>query len=234
MRVRLVLSNGQSPGGRRDQLLEFAVLVVLYLLQVINAEMLRRAIGFDGTRQLTHTAVTVFVELLTNRLHPLAMVVFGVWLLLMAVRIGRAQRLPRWMFDALGLWFSVRLVLEFLTINLLIFQPSLVAPGVLLGQIVLYLPFFVLGWGWIFHRLDWVGRSAAGTMIQLNDADPVRGVSRFDYFHSAINTLLNKGKPTITGITRTGRIAVLLFNGMLLGLYAVAFARILQLTKAAV
>ena len=228
----MVLSNGRCPGGRRDQLLEFTVLVALYLLQVVNAEMLRRAIGFDGIRHLRPTPVTLFVEVVANDLHPLAMAIFGVLLVVMAVRITRAQRLPRWMFDALGLWFSVRLVLEFLTINLLIFQPSLVAPGVLLGQIVLYLPFFVLSWGWIFHRLDWVGRDQAGSVLQLNDADPVRGVSRFDYFHSAINTLLNKGKPMITGVSRTGRIAVLMFNGMLLGLYAVAFARILQLTKA--
>lgn len=128
----------------------------------------------------------------------------------------------------------MRLVLEFFTINLLIFTPSLVAPTVLLGQIVLYLPFFVLGWGWIFYRLDWVGRDQAGIVIQLNDADTVRGVSRFDYFHAAINTLLNKGKPMITGVSRSGRIVVLIFNGMLLGLYAVAFTRILQLAKVAV
>jgi len=36
----------------------------------------------------------------------------------------------------------------------------------------------------------------------------------------------------ITGVSRQGRIIVLLFNVMTLSLYAVAFARILQLTKA--
>ena len=63
------------------------MLVVLYLLQVVNAEMLRRAIGADDVRHLNHTAVTQFVEVLTERLHPLAMTLFGVWLVIMAVRI---------------------------------------------------------------------------------------------------------------------------------------------------
>ena len=234
LRFNVVHSNNRCSGDRRDQLLELIVLAVLYVLQVFNAEMLRRAIGFNGNNHLNPTEVTRLVEVLANRLHPLAMVIFGAWLVLMAMQIARAKRLPRWTFDILGLWFTIRLALEFVTINLLIYEPSFVPPGVLLGQIVVYLPFFVLAWGWIFHRLDWVDRDQAGIVIQLIDADPVGGVSRFDYFHATINTLLNKGKPMITGVSRTGRIIVLIFNGMLLGLYAVAFARILQLTKMAV
>jgi|LakMenEpi03Aug12_release.lakeMendotaPanAssembly.Ray.scaffolds.fasta_scaffold1515733_3 hypothetical protein len=50
----------------------------------------------------------------------------------------------------------------------------------------------------------------------------------------AIHTLLNKGKPTSSGITRSGRIAVLIVNGLWLGLDTVAFARILQFIKAVV
>jgi hypothetical protein len=174
------------------------------------------------------------VEVLVDRVHPLAMGVFGIWLVALALANLRRARLARWAFDGLGLWFALRLALEFLTINLLIFQPMLVSPGVLLGQIVLYLPYFVVMWGWIFYRLDWVGRDAPGQVLQLNDIDPGRGISRFDYFHSTINTLLNKGKPTVIGINRSGRIAVLVFNGMILALYAVAFTRILQLTRAVV
>ena len=105
------------------------------------------------------------------------------------------------------------------------------AHGVLLGQIVLYLPYFVVCWGWFFHRLDWVGRGQPGQILQLTDLSPTHELGRFDYFHSAINTLLNKSKPTIAGVSRRGRIAVLIFNGMVLGLYTVAFTRILQLTK---
>jgi len=221
-----------SQGLRRDQILEFTVLVVLYLLQMVNAEMLRRAIRAHAAWQRNHSLLARLVALITDTVHPWAMLLIGLWLLLLAAAILLRRRLPRWSFDALGLWFAIRLVLEFLIINVLVFEPALVAPGVLLGQIVLYLPFFVLCWGWFLHRIDWVGRPSPGEMVHLLDTDPSRGVSRFDYFHSAINTLLNKGKPTIIGVSRTGRIAMLIFNGMLLCLYTVAFARILQLTRA--
>jgi len=51
---------------------------------------------------------------------------------------------------------------------------------------------------------------------------------------SAINMLLNKGKQTISGVNRTGRLAVLAYMGMLLALYAVALARILQLSRSVI
>lgn len=219
---------------RRDQRLEWLLLLLLYLMPVLNAEMLRRAIAANSDWQESRSAIIRLVEVVTLGVHPLFMAVFGPWLALMGLVLLRRQSLPRWSFDWLGMWFCLRLLVEFLIINMLIFEPRLVAPGVLLGQIVIYLPFFVLTWGWFFYRLDWVQSLRPGLKIQLNDADASKGISRFDYFHSAINTLLNKGKPTITGVNRTGRIAVLVFNGMLLALYTVAFARILQLTKAVV
>jgi hypothetical protein len=106
--------------------------------------------------------------------------------------------------------------------------------GVLLGQIVLYLPYFAITWGWIFQRLDWVGQSQPGLVVKLYDADPNKNITGFDYYHSSINTLLNKGKPTIVGVSRTGRMLVLTYLGMLISLYAVAFTRILQLTRAVI
>jgi hypothetical protein len=221
-----------SSSTDRQQAKELAVFAGLYGLSNLNAEMLRRAVGADSKLQASPSLVADSARLISDHLHPLMMAIGAVWLLCLAVAIVRKRTLPRWAFDAAGLWFCVRLVLEFLIVNGLIFQPALVQPGVLLGQIVVYLPFFVLNWGWIFYRLDWLHPIQPGSVIRLSDIDPERGLSRFDYFHSTVNTLINKGKSTITGVSRTGRITALIFNGMLLSLYAVAFARILQLTKA--
>ena len=220
-------------GRQRDQRLEWFLLLLLYLLQMLNAEMLRRAIGANSAWQQDPSLICRFVEIVTLGIHPWAMRVFGLWVALMGLSLLRQRPLPRWCFDVLGSWFCLRMLVECLIINLLIFEPALVAPGVLLGQIVLYLPFFALSWGWLFHRLDWVGRPQPGLRLQLNDGDPNRDLRRFDYFHSTVNALLNKGKTNITGVSRLGRVVVLIFDGMLLALYTVAFARILQLTKAA-
>lgn len=225
------------PVGHRAQIKELAVLALLYLLQISNAEMLRHATGGFEARMAGSASgklVADWARLQANQVHPVAMVVCGVWLTAMAVLLGRGLLLPRWSLDGPGLWFSLRLLLEFVTINSLVFEGSKVAPGVLLGQIVLYLPYFAITWGWIFQRLDWVGQSQPGLVVKLNDADPNKNITGFDYYHSSINTLLNKGKPTIVGVSRTGRMLVLTYLGMLISLYAVAFTRILQLTRAVI
>lgn len=226
-----------TPAERRAQSRELAVLILLYLLQISNAEMLRRAAGDDiGRTGGTEAGRLVdWSLLLANQVHPVAMVIFGVWLTTIAVLLGRGLPLPRWSFDGPGLWFSIRLLLEFLTINGLVFVGSKVAPGVLLGQIILYLPYFVITWGWIFQRVDLVGRSQPGLVIKLCDADPNKSITSFDYYHTSINNLLSKSKqPTVVGVSRAGRVLVLTYLGMLVALYAVVFTRILQLTRAVV
>ena len=94
-------------------------------------------------------------------------------------------------------------MLEFSIISGLIFEPSLVQPGVLLGQIVVFLPFFAITWGWIFCQLDWVGADQPGRVVVLNDAGQMTSYSRFDHFHSTIHTLINKGTPAISGVRET-------------------------------
>lgn len=224
----------QAPTIRRDRVKELGVLSILYLLQAINAEMLRRAAG-TLDRHLTSTAsgrlVADWALFQADDVHPLAMLACGVWLMALALSLWRGTGPPRWSFDVLGIWFALRLVAEYLTINGLIFEGSKVEPGVLLGQIVLYLPFFVITWGWIFHRLDLIDQEQPGRMVKLTDADQMSGITSFDYYHASISTLLNKGKPTIVGVSRRGRLLVLLYLGMVLGLYALTFARILQLTR---
>jgi len=226
-----------SATPRRAQARELVVLGVLYLIQNLNAEMLRLGAAGEAAQRAGTTSgnpVASWSFVLANRVHPVAMVIFGLWLTVMVLAQVRSQTLPRWTFDGLGAWFTLRLLAEYITINGLIFEGSRVPPGLLLGQIVLYLPFFVITWGWIFQRLDYVGRQESGRVVQLIDADPSRGITPFDYYHSSISTLLNKGKPTIVGVSRNGRLVVLLYMAMVLGLYALTFARILQLTRAVI
>jgi len=223
---------GTSETARIGQLKEWGVFGLLYAFSNFNAEMLRRAVGHDRALLTTQNLLAESARLISDQIHPVMMVIGAVWLLGMVVWIAQARRLPRWSFDGPGLWFVLRLLLEFVIINGLLFQPSLVQPGVLLWQIMVFLPYYVITWGWVFYRLDWVGKEQSGGVVYLSDVNQEDGFSRFDYFHSTINTLINKGKPVITGVSRQGRIIVLLFNVMTLSLYAVAFARILQLTKA--
>ena len=211
---------------------EWGVLVCLYSLSSFNAEMLRRASESDRSLQTADSMFSEMARLISIHIHPVMMVIGTGWLLMMAIGTRQGYRLQQWIYDIPSVWLCIRLTAVFLIINGLIFEPSLAQPGVLLGQIVVFLPFFVISWGWIFHRLDWIGMDQPGKVVQLTDIAAGTQASRFDYFHSTVNTLINKGKPSIIGVSRKGRIVVLRFNAMLLCLYAVAFTRILQLTKA--
>ena len=80
-----------TPAERRAQSRELAVLILLYLLQISNAEMLRRAAG-DDIGRMGGTEAGRLVDwslLLANQVHPVAMVIFGVWLTTIAVLLGR-------------------------------------------------------------------------------------------------------------------------------------------------
>jgi len=54
------------------------------------------------------------------------------------------------------------------------------ASEMLLGQILTYLIFFVIAWGWIFWRFDWEGKDRPGTVIEISDKGDFLGT--FDFY----------------------------------------------------
>ena len=77
-----------APAGRRTQSRELVVLAIIYVLQIGNAEMLRRSAGdFSARMGGTETGrlVASWSLLLADHVHPPAMVICGVWLTTMAV-----------------------------------------------------------------------------------------------------------------------------------------------------
>ena len=123
------------------------------------------------------------------------------------------------------------MTLDFILINGLIFHPGFVQPSVLLSQILIYLPFFAITWGWIFYRLDWGQSGKAASIITMSHVTPTRTVQTHDYYHATLNAIINKGGAKITGMNRKGLIATLLFDTMLLCLYALTISRLFQLIK---
>jgi len=103
------------------------VLTLLYVLQICIAEMLRHAYrGFGSAIKGPGigSQVAGLSCLLVKHVHPVAMAVLGVGLATMAIAMVRGVSLPRWTFDGMGLWFVMRLLAEYITINGLIFEGS--------------------------------------------------------------------------------------------------------------
>ena len=146
-------------------------------------------------------------------------------LLLLALLLRRP--IPRRLLDVVaGAFITINLIVHFLKINLLLLTPP-AAPNLLLGQLLTYLVFFVLAWGWIFWRVDWVGRGRPGTVIEVTDAGDQ--LSMFDYYHASLMTIVRRSHSEVIGKSRNGRMLVAIHTFMVLDLIAVALGRFYQL-----
>ena len=217
-----------AKGSRRnsEQIKEGLALSLLALLQIaISGLFLQDAkdlVAQSGNPLIT--GVDAFMQALARPLGVLFIVSFPLfWLALL-----RGKLVPRWLFDAVGIWYCLRLLMEFALLNALLFTPA-VSPRLLVGQIVVFIPCFVLTWGWIMWRVDFVNRASPQQIVAL--PGEVAPISSFDYYHTSVLAIVNKGSSKFEGVTRTGRFYVLIHSLMLLDLLGLAIARVYALVQ---
>ena len=208
----------------REQLKEVGILVSLILVRM---QMLNYAEALDSSKlERTHS----IKEALKNAAiafkdieHPVAAAMIAAFALCVVFR----RRIPRRLLDfVIGPLIAFNLIFHFIKINLLLLTPP-AAPSMLLGQIFTYLIFFVVAWGWIFWRFDWVGKDRPGTVIDISDKGDF--LSTFDYYHASFMALVRRGRPEVSGLIRTGKILVAIHTFMVLDLIGVALGRFYQL-----
>jgi hypothetical protein len=120
------------------------------------------------------------------------------------------------------------LLIEFALLNALLFAPA-VSPRLLVGQIIVFLPCFTLTWGWIIWRIDYIGKPVPQQTVSLPaEMEPI---TSFDYYHTSVISIVNKGSSKFQGVSRTGRIYVLIHSLMLLDLLGLIIARVYGLVQ---
>jgi hypothetical protein len=220
----------QKPWGRlsareaQEQLKEAGILLSLILvrLQMLNYVNVLDTSKSDKTYALKNTLKYIVTE---NAHYGLYASWSIIALLVLSVLLRRG--IPRrWIDIIAGAFISFNLTIHFLKINLLLLTPP-GAPSMLLGQIFTYLIFFVIAWGWIFWRFDWVGKENPGTVVEISDKGD--SLSTFDYYHASLMALVRRGRPEVSGLNRTGKILVAIHTFMVLDLIGVALGRFYQL-----
>ena len=209
-----------------EQVKEGLALSLLALLQIaISGLFLKDAQGFvaqSGNPLIV--SIDAFIQALVRPLGILFIVSFPLfWLALL-----RGKLVPRWLFDAVGIWYCLRLLMEFALLNALLFTPA-VSPRLLVGQIIVFIPCFVLTWGWIMWRVDFVNRASPQQVVSL--PDEMEPITSFDYYHTSVISIVNKGSSKFQGVTRTGRFYVLIYSLMLLDLLGLIIARVYGLVQ---
>jgi hypothetical protein len=155
----------------------------------------------------------------------------GLYLLILVALYGhllRGRRIAAPVLDGLGIWAAFNLLFHFLKINLLMLTNA-VNPQLLLGQVITYLMFFVLAWGWIFWRLDRIAGPQDQQIVDVPAA--VSETGSFDYYHASLMSLLQGKISGFQGVSRLGKMVVAVHTFMIVDLAAIALARFYQLVQ---
>ena len=194
-------------------------------LFILNLQTGFEQISEPGVRRLT---MVLFAASQSITLHQVQLK-FIVGGLLLLVLIRQAWGWPtRWFTDAMGALLCLRCTLQFLLLNLLLLSPMR-AGGLLLGQLVLFLPVITIAFGWLYARLDSVARQRGRTHIAFDDGR--QRIGNFDYFHMAGMTLLQFEPSGATATSRLMKSLFLLHGIVMLDLVALTLSRAIGLAS---
>jgi hypothetical protein len=110
----------------------------------------------------------------------------------------------RTLIDYYAIWYSIRILMTFILINLLLFIP-VPDHSLLALQVVLFLPCLLMIWGWIYWRLDQAAAQTTGESMFLFSGQTTSSTSVYDYFLASFNSLLSHTLSGFSGRTRTAR-----------------------------
>jgi hypothetical protein len=161
-----------------------------------------------------------------------SLLIYALILMLLYGQLLRGKRISAGILDALGIWAVISLFVHFVKVNLLMLT-GVVDPKLLLGQVITYVLFFVLCWGWIFWRLDHIAGPEEQQIIEVPSASKEGG--SFNYYHDSLMSILDGRKMSLfIGISRFGKVLVAMHSLMILDLAAIALARFYQLVQKSV
>ena len=208
----------------REQWKEVVILITLILVRL---HMLTYVEALNSTAADKTHALKLAIKNLALQQQWITVIPSLIIISLMLLTTLLQRPIPRrWLDVGAGAFITINLIVHFLKINLLLLTPP-ASPQLLMGQLLTFLVFFVLAWGWIFWRFDWVGQSRPGRVIEVSDAGD--HLSMFDYYHASLMSIVRRSPSEVTGTTRNGRMLVAIHTFMVLDLIAVALGRFYQL-----
>jgi len=149
--------------------------------------------------------------------------------LIVLLQIQLIRRVPvQWGIDILGVLLTVRCALLFVILNLLLLS-HLRAGGMLLMQLVLFIPVITINFGWLYWRLDSAARLRGHSHIRFSEQ--VGELDPYDYFHVAAMTLLQFAPSGASPTSRLMKALFVLHGVMMLDLVALALSRAIALAS---
>jgi len=113
----------------------------------------------------------------------------------------------------LGAYVIFRLVIQFIGLNILVFD-SVTSRFLLISQVLFFLPYSLLIWGWIYWRLDAIARASNRPLFHL-DCEIVAPPRPIDYFIASFSSVFSATINAIKGNSARAR-ALILFHGFMI------------------
>lgn len=134
----------------------------------------------------------------------------------------------QWGIDFIGALLTLRCLIQFLILNLLLLS-HLKAGGMLLMQLILFIPVITIDFGWLYWRLDSAGRSKGRPQIRFSEE--MGPLDPFDYFQVAARALMQFEPAGATALTRPMKALFILHGVMMMDLVALTLSRAVSLAS---
>ena len=162
-----------------------------------------------------HKATAFFVGFESFVVTRLTYISLPLILVPLAYLFCRSKR-PAWTrqyLDFLGVYVIIRLVIQLIGLNILVFD-TVTSRFLLISQVLFFLPYSLLIWGWVYWRLDTSARSRNRPLFRL-DCESVAPPRSIDYFVASFSSVFSATINAIKGNSARARILIL-FHGFLI------------------
>ena len=162
--------------------------------------------------------------------HVITTWIAPVMLLLVAyVQIQIIRSRPvQWGIDVFGGLLCFRCLIQFIILNLLLLS-RLKAGGLLLLELLLFIPVITIAFGWLYWRLDSAARARGKSHIRFSE--DAGSLDPFDYFHVSSMTLLQFEPSGATATSRLMKTLFVIHGAMMLDLVALTLSRAIGLAS---
>lgn len=142
---------------------------------------------------------------------------------------GKKSRAIRRYLDALGIYIVVRMFIQLFGLNLLLFDA--VTPGLtLITQLLLFLPYSLLVWGWIYWRLDEFAATNDSRYFRLDcERDTPRPI---DYLVASFSTVFSASISAIKGRSARAKVLIIIHGFFVYNLMGLMLSRAVALVQA--
>ena len=159
--------------------------------------------------------------------HPLLQLLIAIVILAVLVWVLLGRPIGRFL-DAIGALLCLRCLLQFLLLNLLLLA-RLKAGGLLLTQVVLFLPVILTAFSWLYWRLDKGARTRGRRHLRFSEGFSDDGA--LDYFYASWMSLLKFEPSGATPTTPLMKVLVVVQGLAMMDLVVLTLSRAIGLAS---